>query len=100
MSDDMLHAILQMPPDLWSDKEIWQRHGRYCEASRRIIELESERNEARRERDEARNELETARRDLRVAKETFFQLKWSLDEIGVLVQQRTEAVLMSIREWK
>lgn len=45
MSDDMLHAILQMPPDLWSDKEIWQRHARYCEASKRIIELEHERDE-------------------------------------------------------
>ena len=52
MSDDMLHAILQMPPDLWSDREIWQRHGRYLEASKRIMELERERDEARREWDE------------------------------------------------
>lgn len=64
MSDDMLHAILQMPPDLWSDREIWQRHGRYCEASKRITELERERDEARRELAEAISKLKFAQNEL------------------------------------
>lgn len=38
MGDAMLHAVLQMPPDLWSDDpvDVAQRRGRYVEASRRI----------------------------------------------------------------
>jgi len=38
MSDTMLHAVLLMPPDLWSDSpiDVAQRHGRYIQASRRI----------------------------------------------------------------
>jgi hypothetical protein len=53
MSDAMLHGILQMPPELWSNDpiDILQRHGRYLEAFKRIMELERERDEARRERD-------------------------------------------------
>lgn len=53
MSDTMLHGILQMPPRLWSNDaiDIAQRHGRYLEASERIMELERERDEARRELD-------------------------------------------------
>jgi small-conductance mechanosensitive channel len=58
MSDAMLHGILQMPPELWSNDQIdiLQRHGRYLEAFKRIMELERERDEARRERDEALKE--------------------------------------------
>jgi len=57
MSDTMLHGILNMPPDLWSDTPIDQaaRHARYVEASRRIIELERERDEARAELEEYRS---------------------------------------------
>lgn len=57
MSDSMLHSILQMPPELWSNDpiDIAQRHGRYLEASKRIIELERERDEARRECNEAQD---------------------------------------------
>ncbi|MCP4984544.1 MAG: hypothetical protein GY928_00370 [Colwellia sp.] len=42
MSDVMLHGVLRMPPELWQDTEIdkQQRHSRYLEASKRIIELE------------------------------------------------------------
>ena len=56
MSDTMLHGILQMPPELWTNDaiDIAQRHSRYLEASKRIIELERERDEARRELDELR----------------------------------------------
>jgi hypothetical protein len=48
MSDTMLHGILNMPPDLWSDTPIDQaaRHARYVEASRQIIDLERQRDEA------------------------------------------------------
>jgi hypothetical protein len=44
MSDVMLHGVLNMPPNLWSDSpiDIAQRHGRYVEASKRIRELENE----------------------------------------------------------
>jgi len=58
MSGTMLHGILQMPPELWTNDaiDIAQRHGRYLEASKRIIELERERDEARRERDSALKE--------------------------------------------
>lgn len=70
MSYTMLHSILQMPPELWSNDpiDIAQRHGRYLEASKRIIELERQLdlalksreavwnswNDALEERDEAR----------------------------------------------
>lgn len=59
MSDTMLHIILQMLPELWTNDaiDIAQRHGRYLEASKRIAQLKRERDEARRERDEARMEL-------------------------------------------
>lgn len=38
MSDLILHAVLQMPPDLWSGSalDVTQRHGSYLQASRRI----------------------------------------------------------------
>ena len=38
MSDIMLHGVLQMPPELWSDSpiDVAQRHARYLEASARI----------------------------------------------------------------
>jgi len=40
MSDTMLHAVLQMPPEIWSDTELdkMQRHSRYMQASKRIEE--------------------------------------------------------------
>ena len=61
MSDVMLHGVLNMPPNLWSDSpiDIAQRHGRYIEASKRIRELENELSEARKQCDtlvEAANE--------------------------------------------
>lgn len=58
MSDTMLHGILQMPPELWTNDaiDIAQRHSRYLEASKRIEQLEYERDEARRERDSALKE--------------------------------------------
>jgi len=42
MSDVMLHGVLNMPPELWRDSpiDIAQRHARYVEASKRILELE------------------------------------------------------------
>ena len=42
MSGTMLHGVLNMPPELWSDTELdkMQRYSRYMEASRRIEELE------------------------------------------------------------
>ena len=42
MSDDMLHAVLNMPIDRWRDTPIdrCQRHARYVEASRRIRHIE------------------------------------------------------------
>jgi hypothetical protein len=48
MSDTMLHAVLNMPPDLWQDGPIdrAQRHARCVEASVRIVELERERDDA------------------------------------------------------
>ncbi len=44
MGDVMLHGVLNMPPELWQDTEIdkQQRHSRYLEASKRIIELEKQ----------------------------------------------------------
>lgn len=44
MSDVMLHGVLKMPPNLWSDSpiDIAQRHGRYVEASKRIEQLEED----------------------------------------------------------
>ena len=49
MSDVMLHGVLNMPPNLWSDCpfDISQRHGHYVEASKRIEELEHELSEMR-----------------------------------------------------
>ena len=44
-SDLMLHAVLQMPPDVWRDDcpiDIAQRHSRYLAASQRIEEQENE----------------------------------------------------------
>ena len=37
-----LHGVLNMPPDLWVDDPLdqMQRHGRYVEASRLIVEQE------------------------------------------------------------
>jgi len=45
----MLHGVLNMPPNLWCDSpiDIAQRHGRYVEASKRIVELELELSEMR-----------------------------------------------------
>jgi predicted nuclease with TOPRIM domain len=44
MSDVMLHAVLNMPIDLWDDSPLdkGQRHSRYIEASQRIEQLEKE----------------------------------------------------------
>ena len=41
MSDIMLHAVLNMPADLWSNDvfDKMQRHSRYTEASKRIEDL-------------------------------------------------------------
>lgn len=38
MSDVMLHGVLNMPPELWSGShlDVYQRHHRYIQASRRI----------------------------------------------------------------
>ena len=49
MSDVMLHCVLKMPPNLWSDCpfDISQRHGHYVEASKRIEELERQLADAR-----------------------------------------------------
>ena len=42
MSSEMLHGVLNMPPDCWSNDCVdeVQRHTRYVEASERIKELE------------------------------------------------------------
>lgn len=80
MSDAMLHGILQMPPELWASgaTDIAQRHSRYLEASKRIIELERQLdwalksreavwnswNKALEERDDAMEELSRVRREL------------------------------------
>ena len=47
MSDVMLHGVLNMPIDCWDETELdkQQRHARYVEASKRIIELEQQVNE-------------------------------------------------------
>lgn len=41
MSDIMLHGVLNMPPELWSNDALdkMQRYSRYMEASRRIEDL-------------------------------------------------------------
>jgi len=43
MSDDMLHAVLRMPPHLWTNDYLdqVQRHQRYLEASNKIQSMES-----------------------------------------------------------
>lgn len=43
MGDTMLHAVLNMPPDLWGNDPVdqLQRFSRYREASRRILDLEA-----------------------------------------------------------
>ena len=43
MSDLMLHAILNIPPDLWRGDplDVKQRHGRYVDASQRIKDDEA-----------------------------------------------------------
>jgi hypothetical protein len=43
MSDLMLHGVLNMPPELWTDDPMdkMQRHSRYVDASRRIEELKN-----------------------------------------------------------
>lgn len=42
MGSTMLHGVLNMPPDLWDDTPLdqSQRHARYIQASKRIIDLE------------------------------------------------------------
>jgi len=47
----MLHGVLNMPPDCWcgSPIDVMQRHSRYVEASKRIVELERELAEARKQ---------------------------------------------------
>ena len=44
MSDLMLHGVLNMTPDLWTDSPVdkAQRQSRYVEASKRIKELEAD----------------------------------------------------------
>lgn len=46
MSDMMLHAVLNMPVELWSDSPIdqMQRHSRYVAASAEITRLQAENN--------------------------------------------------------
>lgn len=48
MSDVMLHGILNMPPGIWDNSDIHkaQRHDAYKQASKRIKELEKERDSA------------------------------------------------------
>lgn len=76
MSDVMLHGVLNMPPELWSDSpiDIAQRHARYVEASKRILELEEDAANQRRLADLAlahrdiiikeRDTLETALKEI------------------------------------
>lgn len=80
MSDSMLHGILQMPPNLWSNDaiDIAQRHGRYLEASKRIIELERERDEAR----EDLSRVDAARRQ---------EYGEAFDAFSKVVEERDEA---------
>lgn len=49
MSDVMLHGVLNMPPECWSNSplDVAQRHSRYVEASYRIQDLERELAEAK-----------------------------------------------------
>lgn len=46
MSDIMLHAVLNMPPELWCDSpiDVMQRHSRYVQASQYIDELIEQRD--------------------------------------------------------
>ena len=46
MSDIMLHGVLNMPPELWSDGpiDVMQRHSRYVQASQYIDELIEQRD--------------------------------------------------------
>jgi hypothetical protein len=48
VSNTMLHGVLNMPPEAWSNSPLdtAQRHGRYVEASNRIQDLERELAEA------------------------------------------------------
>lgn len=50
MGDTMLHGVLRMPPELWTNTpiDIQQRHSRYLEASDELARLRAE-NEAMRE---------------------------------------------------
>jgi hypothetical protein len=108
MSDAMLHGILQMPPELWSNDpiDILQRHGRYLEAFKRIMELERERDEARRERDEALKECvlaqvgwsealkqrDEARRELVIQKYELMRVQKELIETQIKLRERLAAV--------
>jgi chromosome segregation ATPase len=51
MSDIMLHGVLNMPPELWSDSliDVMQRHSRYVQASQYINELDDKLTSAREE---------------------------------------------------
>ena len=42
MSDVMLHGVLNMPPEIWSDDPIgqMQRHARYVEASKTLYKYQ------------------------------------------------------------
>ena len=55
MGDTMLHAVLNMPRELWREDAIdeVQRQARYMEASARIVRLEEELAEAVRKLDAA-----------------------------------------------
>jgi hypothetical protein len=74
----MLHGVLNMSPELWSDSpiDIAQRHARYVEASKRILELEEDAANQRRLADLAlahrdiiikeRDTLETALKEIKM----------------------------------
>lgn len=94
MSDVMLHGVLRMPPDLWTDEAIdkAQRHGRYLEASDRIIELERERNEAREERDIAKLEFEEISNDLSDARNRIWQLENIIEGLNNFANERFDEI--------
>lgn len=98
MSDAMLHGILQMPPELWSNDaiDIAQRYGRYLDASKRIIELERERDEARmkwREAWDGWNEALEERNEARKG--------WSkaLEERDEARKERDEVMRLTEHQW-
>ena len=105
MSDVMLHGVLKMPPNLWSDSpiDIAQRHGRYVEASKRIEELEHQLAEAQEDAANQRRlaDLALAHRDEIIKERDILELELNEvhNKISNLMQNQTVAMLELQEKW-